>query len=354
MQNGTTTQYRIDDITLKYSITNSQISASGPVTFCQGGNVTLNSTLANTYLWSNGATTQNINVSSSGNYQVVVTGSTACTASSNVIAVTVNPAPSISGLTPTNGSPGTQVTINGSNFSAVTSVKFNGTSATFTIVNSNQITAFVPPGATTGFVSITNSCTTANSSQTFTVNIVPSVLQVKLFIEGYYMGANLMKNVLGGTECDTLTVELRSPTSPYNVIYSFKAVINTSGIGNFSFPSSANGNTFYIAVSGRNSLKTWSASSILFSSTTIYDFSTSANMVYGNNLKNLGDGNFAIYSGDVSSDGIINLSDHTSVENSSLTFFTGYNKHDLNGDSIVESADFSIVENNINVVSIQP
>ncbi len=354
MQNGTATQYRIDDVSLRYTITNSQITAGGPVTFCQGANVTLSSTLANTYLWSNGATMQNINVTTSGNYQVVVTGNTSCTASSNVITVTVNPVPAITGLSPTNGSPGTFVTINGSNFSTVTSLKFNGTSTAFTIVNNSQITAYVPSGATSGFVSVTNNCTTVNSAQTFTVNIVPSVLQLKMFIEGYYLGANQMKNVLGGSNCDSVTVELRSPNSPYNLVYSFKTVINISGIGNFNFPSAANGNSFYIVAYGHNSLKTWAASPIIFSSSTSYDFTTSANMAYGSNLKNLVDGNFAMYSGEITSDGVINLSDHASVKNSAISFFTGYNKNDLNGDSIVESTDFSIVENNFNIVSIQP
>jgi hypothetical protein len=64
--------------------------------------------------------------------------------------------PSISNLTPTGGGPGTSVTINGSSFSGITSVKFNGTSATFLVNSTTQIVATVPAGASTGNVTVTN------------------------------------------------------------------------------------------------------------------------------------------------------------------------------------------------------
>src|SRR6185369_9528800 len=48
------------------------ISASGPTTFCAGGEVTLTASAGSSYLWSNGATTQSITVLASGNYSVTV------------------------------------------------------------------------------------------------------------------------------------------------------------------------------------------------------------------------------------------------------------------------------------------
>ena len=77
--------------------------------------------------------------------------------------------PKITGFNPGTGNPGTRVTINGSNFSGLTSVKFNGTPATFSLVNSGKITAFVPSGATSGPISVTTPMGTATSSGTFTV-----------------------------------------------------------------------------------------------------------------------------------------------------------------------------------------
>src|SRR5262249_18384559 len=49
--------------------------------------------------------------------------------------------PPVTGFSPASGSPGTSVTITGTNFTGVTSVTFNGTPAGFTINSSTQIVA---------------------------------------------------------------------------------------------------------------------------------------------------------------------------------------------------------------------
>ena len=46
------------------------ITAGGPTTFCAGGSVTLTSSAGTSYLWSNGATTPSINVTTAGSYTV--------------------------------------------------------------------------------------------------------------------------------------------------------------------------------------------------------------------------------------------------------------------------------------------
>lgn len=71
----------------------STILASGPTTFCQGENVMLKSELASTYLWNTGATTQEINVATSGNYQVSITDINGCIGISPVTAVIVHELP---------------------------------------------------------------------------------------------------------------------------------------------------------------------------------------------------------------------------------------------------------------------
>jgi large repetitive protein len=70
------------------------ITAGGSRTFCEGGSVTLTSSAGSTYLWSNEAVSQSINVTTSGNYTVQVTNSSGCqSVLSASTAVTVNPVP---------------------------------------------------------------------------------------------------------------------------------------------------------------------------------------------------------------------------------------------------------------------
>ncbi|GAB3202271.1 hypothetical protein ABID22_002610 [Pontibacter aydingkolensis] len=72
------------------------INPSGPITFCQGGSVRLTAQGGTSYLWSNGATTESIDVSASGTFTVKVTDANSCTsADSEPLTVTVNPLPAV-------------------------------------------------------------------------------------------------------------------------------------------------------------------------------------------------------------------------------------------------------------------
>lgn len=71
------------------------ITASDSTTFCQGDFVTLTSSSTNGNNWSNGATTQSINVYNSGSYSVSISNGN-CSVSSSPTNVTVNPNPSVS------------------------------------------------------------------------------------------------------------------------------------------------------------------------------------------------------------------------------------------------------------------
>src|ERR1051325_10397979 len=76
------------------------ITPSGPTTFCAGGSVTLTAPAGFTYLWSTGATTQSINVTSSGSFTVTVTDGNGCSATSAATVVTVNANPATPTITP--------------------------------------------------------------------------------------------------------------------------------------------------------------------------------------------------------------------------------------------------------------
>jgi hypothetical protein len=75
------------------------ITPLGPTVFCAGGSVDLQASPTGTYVWSNSANTQIINVTASGSFTVTVTDSNGCSGVSAPVSVTVNalPTPSISG-----------------------------------------------------------------------------------------------------------------------------------------------------------------------------------------------------------------------------------------------------------------
>lgn len=101
------------------------------------------------------------NANNNGNYRIddfLVEASTSCPVQ-------------VTSFSPTSGPVGTQVTITGSNFTGATNVLFNGTSASsFNVINDNTILAVVPIGATTGEVSVLNSCTGVSSSDFTVIN----------------------------------------------------------------------------------------------------------------------------------------------------------------------------------------
>ncbi|PPC90369.1 MAG: hypothetical protein CTY35_14465, partial [Methylotenera sp.] len=77
------------------------INPSGSITLCEGNSAVLTANASESYLWSNGATTQAINVGVSGDYSVVVTAANGCQSPvSEVTSVTVNPLPATPTITP--------------------------------------------------------------------------------------------------------------------------------------------------------------------------------------------------------------------------------------------------------------
>ena len=72
------------------------ITAGSATNFCKGGNVVLSASSGNSYLWSNGATSQSIITSASGNYAVTVSSADGCSSLSTATAVAVSENPTVS------------------------------------------------------------------------------------------------------------------------------------------------------------------------------------------------------------------------------------------------------------------
>jgi gliding motility-associated-like protein len=144
------------------------ITASGPTTFCSGGNVTLTSSAGTSYLWSTGATTASINVSTAGSYTVRVTNASGCqSAASAATIVTVNALPA----TPTITDGGPTVFCTGDSVSLTSSAGTSYLWSTGATTESINVTA---SGNYTVKVTDTIGCRSAASAATgVTVNALP-------------------------------------------------------------------------------------------------------------------------------------------------------------------------------------
>lgn len=91
IQTATATQYRIDDVILISQDPTPAITVSGNTNLCQGSTVLLSSDAGAGYQWSSGQTTQDITVSTPGNYSCAIISSNGCTALSDEIAISANP-----------------------------------------------------------------------------------------------------------------------------------------------------------------------------------------------------------------------------------------------------------------------
>jgi hypothetical protein len=83
--------------------------------------------------------------------------------------VTTTVTPKAASFSPTSGAPGTVVTITGWNLTPTTAVAFNGTLATFTVVDDKTVTATVPAGAMKGHITVRTPSGTAITAGLFTV-----------------------------------------------------------------------------------------------------------------------------------------------------------------------------------------
>jgi hypothetical protein len=181
-------------------------------------------------------------------------------------------------------------------------------------------------------------------------------LTLKLYLEGLYSSGGIMNQSQNETGpqfatgiTDQATVEFHDANSPYGMLYEFNNVdIGTNGTAVISnLPGTISG-LFYIVIKHRNSIQTWSALPYDFSGAGpfSYDFSTAASQAYGDNQKQMPDGNFAIYCGDVTGDGFVLGDDMGMVDNQSAAFGFGYLPEDINGDGFVLGDDMGLIDNN--------
>lgn len=118
------------------------ISASGPVTFCEGGSVTLTASSGSSYLWSTGASTQSITVNTAGNYSVIVTDANGCSTSA-LQGIVVNPVPTVFNLS----GGGTYCSVTGTGVSVNLSGSQTGVSYDFRFTGSGSAAVVAGTGS---------------------------------------------------------------------------------------------------------------------------------------------------------------------------------------------------------------
>ncbi|MCE2787977.1 MAG: IPT/TIG domain-containing protein [Bacteroidota bacterium] len=180
-------------------------------------------------------------------------------------AFTVIGAPTISSLTPATGPVGTNVTIAGANFQAITSVTFNNVAASYTVNSATQITATVPNGASTGLVRVVNGSGTGASVGNFTVVQLPTITGfspssgssgTNVIINGtnfssvdsveFFGGANATFTVNSSAQI-TATVPAAASTGAITV---YTSVGSVTSAGSFTIIPDLLVNTLFSAVTG--------------------------------------------------------------------------------------------------------
>ena len=205
---------------------------------------------------------------------------------------------------------------------------------------------------------------TASGSNGFFVQTLPvfTTLNLKLFLEGAYRGNSTMEATLYNLELsndptatDNISVNLWDPVHTDINTYpepdhTSTALLHTDGTATLQFPATVREHSFYIAVKHRNSIETWSKLPVLFTTNTIYDFTTGLEKAYDDAVNPpmaaMASGVYAIYGGDVNQDGGIDASDLAAIDNDNSIFAFGYNVTDTNGDGATDASDLAIVDNN--------
>jgi len=180
----------------------------------------------------------------------------------------------------------------------------------------------------------------------------PITTNLELSLEGLYNPAigemrQARGRVFPAEVADEITVSIAQSTFPYSFEFEVDSVeLSRDGHSSIVIPGTLYGD-YYIVISHRNSIQTWSKYPVSFNQDTInYVFSDNIQKAYNNNLKLVTD-KYCIYAGDINQDGFVDSGDMTILDNESNQFVMGYNPSDINGDVFTDSGDIGMADNNI-------
>lgn len=161
-----------------------------------------------------------------------------------------------------------------------------------------------------------------------------SVLKIsplKVLIEGLFDGTIMIP--------DTIKVELRSESFPYELLDSTFILTDSLGVASAEFSDISLNRSFYIVIRHHNSIETWSKFPVsLAQAVGEYDFTADSSKAYGNNLTKK-EGRWCIYSGDINQDGLIDSVDLQIVFLDNISGVENSYDTDLNRDNFTEVYD---------------
>ncbi len=154
---------------------------------------------------------------------------------------------------------------------------------------------------------------------------------------------------------DTITVDIRQSTTPFNLVEPKKVYQDTLGKKIINYTLSEEGSSYYIVVHHRNSIETWSRlGGEMFTGLVTYDFTTGVNKAYLNNMK-IKNGFATVFTGDNLKDAnkIVDANDVVAIYNDMFPLTEGsYVLTDLNWDEITDAEDIILAYNN-SIVPVQ-
>ena len=284
-----------------------------------------------------------------GTYTVIVTDANGC--SSSCMYTVTEPAPvvvSFSGLAGPYCTTDASVALTGSPAGGT----FSGPGISGNV--------FTPLTAGAGTHTIIYTYTNGNgcsntSSQQVTVNTCGSsiAINLKLFLQGYYIDGGIMQPVLNNqvvlnslaSETDSITIELHDPVT-FALVDTKMAVLLTNGIVSATFTQPAS--SYYLVIKHRNTIQTWSTNPVVCTaSTPLYDFSIAAGNAMGANQVEVQTGKWAFFTGDLNQDDFIDGNDFPAFDTDSFNGVNSvYAATDMNGDGFVDGNDFPVFDVN--------
>lgn len=208
--------------------------------------------------------------------------------------------------------------------------------------STNAGSTYLVGGGTVNTTQNTVTVTAINDFARHTLGLGLAIANIIAAPEGFYNTTTQRLTVR-----DTVRIQLRNATSPYAIVDTAKAILDSATLtASVLFLNAPNG-SYYVVIKHRNSIETWSKTPQVYNTeaSLLYNFTTAQAQAFGDNLKLKGT-KWVIYGGDVNQDGAVDATDVQTIDNDAANFESGYVPTDLNGDGFVDGSDFTIGDNN--------